>query len=343
MLKDFKYLFAYFIPVFGWMVLSWQGWWTWFMVIFAFGILPLLDLLLPISIENHPESEEESRSKNRFFDFLLYLCLPIVWFFTLSFFKIIGTAELSAFEKTGMVASIGVLIGAMGINIAHELGHRQNAFDQFLAHLLLLPALYQHFFIEHNRGHHKYVSTDRDPASAKRNETVYFFWLRSIIGQIQSAWHLETERLEKLGESRFSIGNGMILYFLMQSAYLLSVGLWFGWQVVPYAVAIAVVAVLMLETVNYIEHYGLHRKLLDSGHPEPVDPRHSWNSDHEMGRIFLFELTRHSDHHFKSTRKFQVLRHLDESPQLPTGYPGSMLLALVPPLWFKVVHPRIEK
>ncbi len=342
MLKDFKYVLAFLIPVAAHHALVWQGFWSWWVVIIAFFLLPILDLIVPVSTENYSETEEISRSKRRFFDALLYLCLPIVWFFMFWLFKTIAAGSSTMFEKIGMTASIGVLLATMGINIAHELGHRPSKIDQFVAHLLLLPALYLHFFIEHNRGHHKFVSTDRDPASAKLGETIYHFWFRSIFGQIKSAWHLETERLEKDGFQKISLQNGMIRYAFFQILYLAAVGLYFGWAMIPFALGVAAVAVLMLETVNYIEHYGLRRKLMASGRPEPVSPVHSWNSDHEMGRIFLFELTRHSDHHFKSTRKFQILRHLDESPQLPTGYPGCMLMALFPPIWFRVIHPKIR-
>jgi len=133
----------------------------------------------------------------------------------------------------------------------------------------------------------------------------------------------------------------MIQFQLAQVGYLLVVGLLFGWKMLPFAVAIAVFGFLMLECVNYIEHYGLRRKLLPNGRYEKVSPRHSWNSDHELGRIVLYELTRHSDHHFKATRKYQILRHIDESPQLPLGYPTSILMALVPPLWFRVMNRRV--
>jgi alkane 1-monooxygenase len=153
---------------------------------------------------------------------------------------------------------------------------------------------------------------------------------------------LETERLSKKALPTFTWQNEMLRFTVYQSLYLVAVAGIFGWNMLPYAVAIALIGVLLLETINYIEHYGLRRRLLPSGRPERVLPKHSWNSDHEMGRIVLFELTRHSDHHYLASRKYQILRHLEESPQLPTGYPGSMLMALVPPLWFFVMNRRLE-
>lgn len=341
-MKDLKYLAAYLVPFSGWLALQWGGAWSWATVVLAFGILPIFDALLPASPENYGASEEENRLKNRLFDWLLYACLPICYVMAWAFFGKISAQEMPLVEAIGLTLSMGIVIGAMGINVAHELGHRPGAAEQFLAKMLLLPALYMHFFIEHNRGHHKHVSTDRDPASARRGETLYGFWLRSIFGQIGSAWHLEKERLAQAGQPTWGWQNEMLRFAFWQAAYLVALAWAFGATVLPFAVGMAAAAVLMLETVNYIEHYGLRRKLLPSGRPEPVLPSHSWNSDHEMGRIFLFELTRHSDHHYKSTRKYQVLRHMDDSLQLPTGYPGSMLMALVPPLWFRVMDRRIS-
>jgi alkane 1-monooxygenase len=341
-MKDLKYLLAYSIPVSAVLALLWQGWWSWATVILAFGIFPVLDALIPASTVNYGENEEKSRLSNRFFDMLLYICAPICFVLVYFYFQSLQKGGLATYEWLGLTFSIGVVLGALGINVAHELGHRANKWEQFLAKAGLMPVLYQHFFIEHNRGHHKHVSTDKDPATAKKNEWVYAFFFRSIIGQYISAWQLENERLSKKGLPAFSWQNEMIRFSVYQTLYLSAVVVLFGWSMLPYALAIALIGVLLLETINYIEHYGLRRKMLPSGRPERVLPKHSWNSDHEMGRIVLFELTRHSDHHYLASRKYQILRHMEESPQLPTGYPGSMLMALVPPLWFYVMNRRLE-
>ncbi|MFD2202490.1 alkane 1-monooxygenase [Shivajiella indica] len=341
-MKDLKYLLAYSIPLSAVLALQWQGWWSWATVVLAFGVFPLLDAMIPASTANYTESEEKSRLFNRFFDILLYLCAPICFILVYFYFQTILKGGLAKHEWLGLTFSTGVVLGALGINVAHELGHRTNKWEQFLAKAGLLPVLYQHFFIEHNRGHHKHVSTDQDPATAKKNEWVYSFFFRSIIGQYISAWNLENKRLTKNSLPIFSWDNEMIRFSVYQTLYLAAIIVFFGWTLVPYALAIALIGVLLLETINYIEHYGLRRKILPSGRPERVLPKHSWNSDHEMGRIVLFELTRHSDHHYLASRKYQILRHMDESPQLPTGYPGSMLMALVPPLWFYVMNKRLE-
>ena len=200
-----------------------------------------------------------------------------------------------------------------------------------------------HFFIEHNRGHHKNVSTDEDPASARRGEMLYAFWMRSVVTGWISAWKIENIRLAKLNLSWYSLRNEMLIYQFIQVGLLVLITLLFGWQAMLAFVAAATIGFLLLETVNYIEHYGLRRKKVDGEYYEKVMPVHSWNSDHPIGRLMLFELTRHSDHHYMASRKYQILRHFDKSPQMPTGYPGMMILSLFPPLWFKVMHAHIDK
>ncbi len=342
-MKDLKYLFAYVAPISAFAGLYYGGIWSLGAVYVAFGLIPLLELLLPYSKQNFSEEEEESRASIIFFDILLYLNIPILYGMIWFYFVTMSAGGLSTFEVVGMTLNIGVLIGSIGINVAHELGHRTSKFEQFLSKTLLLSALYMHFFVEHNRGHHKNVATDEDPASARYGEIVYVFWFRSMILGYFSAWKLESQRLERAKQAVVSFANEMIRFQVIQVAYLIAIGLTFGWAMVPYAILIALIGVLLLETVNYIEHYGLRRKKLASGRYENVQPTHSWNSNHELGRIFLYELTRHSDHHFKATRKYQVLRHFEESPQLPLGYPASMLLSLVPPLWFGYMNGKVKR
>lgn len=340
MMRDLKYLIAYLVPASAIVGLAWQGPYSWLTLALVFGVLPTVELFTPQSKENVPEQEEENRTKRVFFDALLYLNAPLLFGIIGWYCWALSTQTPSFFEIIGLTLSVGIVAGTCGINVAHELGHRSNKFEQWLAQVMLIPSLYQHFFVEHNRGHHKNVATDADPASARLGENVFGFWLRSVMGSWKSAWNLEREHLAKAGRPEFTWGNAMVRYTVFQSLWLLCIGRLFGWQGLLGAIAIAIVSFLLLETVNYIEHYGLRRRILPTGRPEPVSPRHSWNSDHELGRIFLYELTRHSDHHFKATRKYQILRHLDESPQLPFGYPTSIVLALIPPLWFRVMDKR---
>jgi alkane 1-monooxygenase len=341
-MKDLKYLLAYILPASTGLALAFQGFWSWATVVLSFAIIPLLELVLPQSTANIPSAEEENRSRRPLFDVLLYLNLPVLYVLVGWYLYTIQTQNLIFLEIAGLTLSTGILVGAIGINVAHELGHRARRYERIMAKWMLLTALYQHFFIEHNRGHHKNVATDLDPASARLGEPVFTFWWRSIAGGWHNAWQLEHERLQKAGLPSWSLHNEMLRFQIWQLLWLAGIGLLLGVKALLGAGAIALIGILLLETINYIEHYGLRRHLLPSGRPEPVTPAHSWNSDHELGRIFLYELTRHSDHHYKATRKYQILRHLDESPQLPLGYPGSVLLALAPPLWFRVMDERAK-
>lgn len=342
-MKDWKYLLAYTVPASAILALIWQGAWAWATVVLAFGIVPVLEVFTPVSSDNFPVEAEDSRSRRRWFDWLLYLNVPLLFGILGGYIFLVENQSFSPAELLGLTLSVGIVVGANGINVAHELGHRNTRGEQFLSKMLLLPALYQHFFVEHNRGHHKHVATDRDPASARFGENLYTFWWRSVTGSWRSAWAIERERLQKEGRSVWSWSNEMLRFAVFQTGWLVGVFSLTGWRGLLGAVAVAVVGFLLLETINYVEHYGLRRRLLDSGRPEPVGPQHSWNSDHEVGRILLYELTRHSDHHFKATRKYQILRHLDESPQLPYGYPTSIVLAMLPPLWFAVMNPLLER
>ncbi len=342
MWRDAKYLIAYILPASTWLALAFQGAFAFSTVIVGFVCIPLMEQLLPASSSNLDETEETVQLKKTIFYVLIYLYFPFLYSFLGHYFFIIASTPLEAYEILGLTLSMGITTGSIGINVGHELGHRSKPYEQRMAQALLLPALYTHFFIEHNRGHHKHVATDLDPASARRGQTVYDFWIQSVFGGYRNAWRLERERLSKVGKPIISINNAMIQFSGWQILWLALLAGFFGWSVLPFAFGVALVGFLLLETVNYIEHYGLRRQRTASGAYEIVRPIHSWNSDHELGRIFLYELTRHSDHHFKANRKYQILRHFDESPQLPLGYPASILMALVPPLWFKYMNPRLD-
>jgi len=340
-MRDLKYIAAYLVPASAMLGLAWQGVWSWLTLALVFGILPVVEIFTPQSSSNVPETLEADRSRRLFFDLLLYLNAPLLFGILGWYLWTLSAQTLSGVETLGLTLSVGIMAGANGINVAHELGHRAKLSEQILAQVMLLPSLYQHFFIEHNRGHHKNVATDEDPASARLGENLFGFWWRSVTGGWRNAWALEHDRMKQTGQPKWSQNNAMLRYTIFQSLWLLAIGGLLGWQAILGAIAVALVSMLLLETVNYIEHYGLRRRILASGRPEPVSPQHSWNSDHELGRIFLYELTRHSDHHYKSTRKYQILRHLEESPQMPFGYPTSIVMALIPPLWFRIMNPRV--
>ncbi len=341
-LRPFKYVPVFSLPVLVYISLMNTGWLTYLPLIEAFIIIPFLELLIKPDPTNLSDEESELASKTFTFDLLIYLIVPVHLFLLFTFFQTIGEAGLTLADKIGRTSAMGLSCGVFGINVAHELGHRKKRYEKFLAKILLLTSLYMHFFIEHNRGHHKRVSTPEDPSSARKGENLYRFWIRSVVFAYLSAWRLEADRLRKRNVPIVSIENEMLLFQIIQLTFIIAVWQFFGFQVMFFFLCAAVMGFLLLETVNYIEHYGLQRVRKASGY-ERVMPRHSWNSDHHIGRMMLFELSRHSDHHYMASRKYQVLRHISESPQMPTGYPGMMMLALIPPIWFGLMNRKLEK
>jgi len=239
--------------------------------------------------------------------------------------------------------SIGLITSGFGITIAHELGHRPGRFDRLLSQVLLITVCYGHFYVEHNRGHHARVGTPNDPASARLGESFYAFYLRSVIGGFAHAWRLEALRLEAKGQSAFSPANRNVVYVAAQLALCaIAFGL-AGVEGALFFLFQSVVAFTLLELVNYVEHYGLTRQRNADGRYEAVQAHHSWNSDTWFGNALLINLQRHSDHHADSSRPYEALRSIDSAPQLPTGYAGMILLALLPPLWFRLMDWRVRR
>lgn len=337
-----KYLFVFLTPLTVYLSFQMAGYWSFFAIVFNFGLLPFIELFTKGSTENLTKDQEDSLLKDKFFDGLLWLMVPLQYALGLIFLYHIGNSTADLVYKIGITTAYGFSCGVLGINAAHELGHRQTWYEQFMSKALLLTTFYMHFFIEHNRGHHTHVSTDEDPASAKYGETVYAFHWRSIWGSWWSAWALERKRLAIEKKPFWSHHNEMIVYQLFQLVLIVLIPYFFGIWSLCFYLAAALIGVLLLETVNYIEHYGLRREKKGQRY-ERTMPIHSWNSNHPIGRVVLLELSRHSDHHFLANRKYQILRHHEDSPQMPTGYPGMMILALIPPLWFKVMHERIKR
>ncbi len=341
-LKSLKYITVFSLPVLAYISFTSYGWVTYLPIIEAFLIIPLLELVIKPDTKNVPESKEKKLSELFIYDLMVYAVVPVHIGLLVMFLFSMEEVGLTVTDKIGRITSMGLMCGVFGINVAHELGHRSKWYEQLMSKGLLLTSLYMHFFIEHNRGHHKNVSTQEDPSSARYGESLYRFWFRSVLYAYLSAWKLEKARLNKKNQSFVSINNEMIVFQILQVSLILSIWYFFGIEITAYFLLAAMMGFLQLETVNYIEHYGLERKKTGKGHYERVMPHHSWNSDHVVGRIMLFELSRHSDHHYLASRKYQILRHMEHSPQMPTGYPGMMILALIPPAWFKIMHKRIK-
>jgi len=340
-MRDLKYLFAYTVPLSAYISFESFGLGTYTAVLYAFVILPILDVLLGKTTNNLSPEETQYKKAHKIFDWMLYVNLPIVFGLLYVVFSKILTTEYAVSEYIGLALSTGILLATNGINVAHELGHRKSLIERLMSKALFTPCLYMHFYIEHNFGHHFKVATPEDGATARFNQSVYAFWIRSVSKQYVDAWKKQFELLKNDDHNFFSWKNDMLYYHLIQPMYLVLVSLWFSPQVMLFAVLVGVISFLFLESINYIEHYGLRRFQTPSGRYERVQIHHSWNSNHNIGRIVLYELTRHSDHHYKSAKKYQILNSYEDSPHLPLGYPASILLSLLPPLWFWVMNPLV--
>jgi alkane 1-monooxygenase len=342
-IKAFKYLSPLTIYILAGLAFTQYGWVTWSPMLYAWIIIPLTELFIKPSEKNLTAAEEEMTRQDKVYDYMLYIIVLFQFAALALFLSSMKAANLQWWEVTGRICSMGLLCGTFGINVAHELGHRVTKFEQTLAKALLMTSLYIHFFIEHNKGHHKNVATPEDPSSARYNEPVYTFYFRTIIFSYLSAWKIANNEMRKKSLPVFSLQNEMLQAHIIQLVFVAVIFFAFTPLITAYFLIAALIGILLLETVNYIEHYGLQRKQTASGNYERAMPNHSWNSSHPLGRLMLFELSRHSDHHYLASRKYQVLQHHDNAPQLPTGYPGSMLLALLPPAWFYVMNRKIKK
>lgn len=312
-------------------------------------VIPILDQLNGVDNRNLDSNEEERIKMNKVFSYILYSWVVFQFLFLAWAFYVIP--QFAHFGYTlGFVLGVGLVMGSIGITIAHELGHKKSKIEQTMSKILLMMVCYMHFFIEHNKGHHVAVGTPDDPATATKGETFYHFWYKSVFHGYIHAWKIENERLRRAGSSVLSWRNQMIQFtilpwiycFSMMGLMFLIIGTW-NWMYIGFFLAQSFVAFTLLETVNYVEHYGLSRKELDNGRFEPVKEYHSWNSSHVISNYFLFQLQLHTDHHMYAIKKYQTLQHVEDAPQLPAGYPTMILAALVPPIWYRVVHPILDK
>ncbi|MDG1402554.1 alkane 1-monooxygenase [Polaribacter sp.] len=292
---------------------------------------------------NFNKEEEKIEKENKLYTYLLYATVFVQVPCLIFFLYAIQEANLTNLEIFGRIFSMGIMCTIIGINVGHELGHRNNRIDQFIGEILLLTSLNTHFLPYHNGGHHYNVATPNDAATARKNEVLFTFWIRSHFSSYIEAWKLENKRMIQEQRSWFHHQNRMVIYSICNVVFLSLIYFFFGQTVLLYFIAAAVIGIAFLETVNYIEHYGLLRKKNENGRYEKVKRNHSWNSDHQVGQILLFNLSRHSDHHYNGSKHYQLLKTVPESPQMPTGYPGMMLLSFFPPLWFWLMNKKIQK
>ncbi|MHA7131984.1 alkane 1-monooxygenase [Algoriphagus namhaensis] len=321
----------------------------WAVHIFVFVMVPGMDFILKTDKSNVPKNEISQRAKAYFYKFVTFAWVYVQLSVLVWACYIVATRELSWLQWLAFSSGTALVTGGIGITVAHELGHKAGKLEQFYAKVLLMMVCYMHFIVEHNRGHHVRVATPEDPATSRFGESFYAFWLRSVRDGYKSAWQLETQRLERAGIRFWSLGNQMLqsvwipLFFV--GTLTLGLSLLQGelvWEVPVFFFIQSILGFSLLEVVNYLEHYGMQRRKLESGFYERVTPLHSWNASHIVSNFLLFQLQRHSDHHAAAHKPYQILDHVEESPQLPAGYSAMILVALVPPLWFKIMDPRLK-
>jgi alkane 1-monooxygenase len=289
------------------------------------------------------DDETEARLRDKtYFNYSLYLCLPLLVFNLVVFMAIFNRPDISVIEQIGLLLSAGYTGAVLGINVGHELVHRRSKFEANIGGLLLALVCYATFKVEHVRGHHVYVSTPEDASSAPLGMSLYRFLPRAWIMNPVNGFKLEAKRLRSLGKSPWHWQNELIWWTALSTSFAVLSFMAFGFSGLLFFVAQSFIAITILEVINYVEHYGLERKKLPNGRYERVTHHHSWNASEQATNKILFNLQRHSDHHANPTRPYQILRHFDDSPQLPTGYFGMLYLAFWPKKWFEVMNPRAE-
>ncbi len=318
------------------MELSW-----WIAPFLVYLIIPVFDYLIGTDRSNPPEAAVKGLENDRYYRYIVYAYIPLQFAGTLAAVACVAGTEMSWFGIVGAILNCAYVNG-IGINTAHELGHKREALPRFLAKLTLAPVAYGHFFVEHNFGHHRRVATPEDPASSRYNESFWRFLPRTVIGSLRSAWEIEAQRLARKDLPTWHWRNDVLQAWAMTVVLFAVCTLIWGWPALAFLVVQAALGASLLEVINYIEHYGLKRQQDENGRYERCQPRHSWNSNHTITNVLLYQLQRHSDHHANPTRPYQALRHFDDSPQLPSGYASMMMLAYIPPLWFRVMNPRVK-
>lgn len=327
------------------------GAWNYLTVFFSFILIPLIDQTMGIDTSNVSDDKVKMVSEEFYYRFVTY-----IWTFVQLAFVIWGAYAVSLgalnswWEWTGFIVSFALVTGGIGITVAHELGHKKSSLERAYGKILLMTVCYMHFYIEHNRGHHVLVATPDDPATARKNENFYQFWMRSVFHGYAHAWKLEAESQRRKNKPVWTFSNEMIRFAILPILFCGALTAIFSfelnriaWEVPLFFFTQSFLAFSLLELVNYVEHYGIMRKEISPGRYERVNPLHSWNASHLLSNFFLFQLQRHSDHHAFAHKRYQVLNHYDESPQLPFGYPTMIMIAMVPPLWLGMMNRRLEK
>ena len=309
-------------------------------LLYSYVMIPVLDLILGEDHSNPPAEIVEKMAEDNYYRILLHVSVPLFWLALLTSAWMVGTQDLPWWAILAITVSAGYT-SRTAITVGHELGHKPNKTDKFFALMANAVSGYGHFCVEHNRGHHTWVATPEDPASARFNESVYAFARRELPGALKRGFEHERERMNKKGLSFWHWRNETLQGYAVTIVVNLALILAFGWIMIPFLLVHNFIGWYALTEANYVEHYGLKREKLANGKYEPCQPHHSWNTNHIVSNLMLFHLQRHSDHHANPMRPYQSLRNFEELPRLPSGYPGTFLLAAIPPLWFKIMNPKV--
>ena len=322
----------------GW-GLGWRwGWWAGPLLIYA--IVPPLDALFGKDATNPPRSALQALEDDPYYLRCLLAFLPLQYAGLLLGCWALAHLDLAFADQLGLALTLGCTAG-IAITAAHELGHKSEALERRLAVLAIAQSAYGHFIVEHNRGHHARVATPEDPASARLGESFWAFLPRTALGSLRGAWAIETERLRRRGLTAWHPRNEILQAWGASVALFLGLVAVFGIAILPWLLLQAAFGAALLEAVNYVEHYGLARQKRADGRYEPCAAKHSWNGNTVLANVLLFHLQRHSDHHQHPQRRYQALLDEPDAPELPLGYSGMILLAYVPPLWRRVMDPRV--
>ncbi|ARF09089.1 fatty acid desaturase [Catovirus CTV1] len=327
------FLLSHTIFVSYWIGVYYGGFYSFSTIFYVFGILPMLDILF---------GNEEyiiDKSENNLIEIAAYKNIIYSWsaihvINVLVTLYLVINCNLSLVEIIGLGFSLGIE-GGQSIAVAHELTHKHNKTDLLISRILLFLVMYNHFEIEHKQGHHINVATEKDPATAKYNQTYYNFWKQSVIGSYKNAFEIEKQ---KFGYSL----NNLVIYYSLMYMLMICVLAFNNLQCAIFMLLQATIGFSFLEISNYFEHYGLSRKK-ENGEYESVKTHHSWDNDSCVSNWILFRLGRHADHHVFPYKEYQYLKPIKNAPQLITGYPGSALMCLIPDLWFYFMNPRVDK
>jgi len=343
--KRYLWLSSLFMPVFPVLGIALyflfdSQWMLLLPLVFSYVAMPFVDHVMGLDENNPPEEIVPQLEEDRYYRLLTWYTVPMHFLVLIAIAWFVATQPLTLWSVLVMAITAGMYSG-LGINTAHELGHKKPEFERLLAKIVLAVPAYGHFCIEHNRGHHRDVATPEDPASSKMGESIYKFALREIPGAFLRGWEVEKERLSRKGKSVWSLENDILQSYAISAVLQGGLLIAFGWIMIPFLAIHNVWAWFQLTSANYIEHYGLLREKEAGGRYERCKPHHSWNANFIFSNIALFHLERHSDHHANPTRRYQSLRNFDDIPQLPNGYYGMYMLAYVPWLWYKVMDKRV--